>query len=133
MFLITQSIFSKLWMKNAEIINACNEKGEKVISLVVYDFDGVMTNNRVLTMEDGKEAVFCNRDDSWAVWKIKELGIPQLILSAEENSVVSMRALKLSIPCKRGCYDKKSWLTSFCEKKEYSLKDVLYVGNGLNV
>ncbi len=28
--------------------------------LLVYDFDGVMTDNRVLVMQDGTEAVFVN-------------------------------------------------------------------------
>ncbi len=31
------------------------------IKLIVFDFDGVMTDNRVLVSEDGKESVFCNR------------------------------------------------------------------------
>ena len=33
------------------------------VDLVVFDFDGVLTDNRVLVMQDGQEAVFCNRAD----------------------------------------------------------------------
>lgn len=33
------------------------------VKLVVLDFDGVLTDNRVLVTEDGKEAVMCSRAD----------------------------------------------------------------------
>ena len=104
----------------------------KTIDLIVYDFDGVMTNNKVFVSQDGKEFVFCNRDDGWAIQKIKERGFPQLILSSEKNPVVMARALKLSIPCVSGCLDKKSWLIDFCMSKGYTLENVVYIGNGLN-
>lgn len=100
--------------------------------LIVYDFDGVMTDNRVLVMEDGKEGVFCNRDDGWAIWKIKELNMPQIILSAEKNPVVQMRANKLKIPCIQGCLNKVDQLVRYCNENCYELRKVLYVGNGLN-
>lgn len=102
------------------------------IDLIVYDFDGVMTDNKVLVTQEGKEAVFCNRDDGWAVRKIKEKGIQQIILSSEENPVVSSRALKLSIQCVQGCLNKKDWLIQFCERENILLIRTMYVGNGLN-
>ena len=33
------------------------------IELIVYDFDGVMTDNRVIIFQDGTEAVIVNRAD----------------------------------------------------------------------
>ncbi|GAG52524.1 unnamed protein product [marine sediment metagenome] len=35
----------------------------KEIDLIVYDFDGVMTDNRVIVFQDGAEAVVVNRAD----------------------------------------------------------------------
>ena len=35
------------------------------IDLIVYDFDGVMTDNRVEVREDGLESVTCSRGDGW--------------------------------------------------------------------
>lgn len=102
------------------------------INLIVYDFDGVMTDNKVLVIQNGQEAVFCNRDDGWAVRKIKEMGIIQLILSSEENSVVMARASKLSIRCMSGCLDKEKWLRQFCREEDILLTCTIYVGNGLN-
>jgi len=102
------------------------------IDLIVYDFDGVMTDNKVLVMQDGQEAVFCNRDDGWAIRKIKDMGITQLILSSEENPVVVSRALKLSIQCILGCLDKEKRLRKFCKDENILLAETIYVGNSLN-
>lgn len=45
----------------------------KKIVLIIYDFDGVMTNNRVLLFEGGREAVFVNRSDGLAGWIIQQV------------------------------------------------------------
>lgn len=102
------------------------------IKLIVYDFDGVMTDNRVLVSEDGSEAVFCNRSDGMAVIKMKKLGIKQIIISTETNKVVSMRAKKLSIEVLQGIEDKATVLKKYCLKFKIKLNDVMYVGNDTN-
>ena len=60
----------------------------RVIKLVVLDFDGVLTDNRVLVMEDGSEGVVCNRSDGIGIQAARELGIKFLVLSKEKNPVV---------------------------------------------
>ena len=55
------------------------------VKLIVYDFDGVMTDNRVIVDETGRESVTVNRADGLAVSLIKQMGIEQLILSTEKN------------------------------------------------
>jgi len=104
----------------------------KDIQLIVYDFDGVMTDNKVLVFEDGREAVFCNRSDGLAVQKIKELGINQLILSTETNKVVEARAKKLNIEIIYGVDNKLAALKEYCDKNKCDRKKVLYIGNDLN-
>ena len=42
------------------------------INLIVYDFDGVMTDNCALVDEKGNELVKVNRSDGLAISKIKE-------------------------------------------------------------
>jgi len=102
------------------------------ISLIFYDFDGVMTDNKVIVDENGKESVVCNRSDGLAVAKIKELGIPQAIISTEENKVVAARAAKLKIPVIQGVADKKVAMLAYCAEQGVSPADVVYVGNDLN-
>ena len=57
----------------------------KTIKLIVYDFDGVMTDNKALIFYNGDEAVLINRSDGLAIEKIKSLGMLQLIISTEKN------------------------------------------------
>ena len=45
------------------------------IKFLVLDFDGVMTDNRVLVSEDGKESVFCNRSDGLGMEMLKNKSI----------------------------------------------------------
>jgi 3-deoxy-D-manno-octulosonate 8-phosphate phosphatase KdsC-like HAD superfamily phosphatase len=40
-------------------------KKELNISLIVFDFDGVLTDNRVLVLDDGREAVFATGRTGW--------------------------------------------------------------------
>lgn len=101
-------------------------------ALFVYDFDGVMTDNRVLQLQDGTEAVWVNRADGWGVAQLKKTGIPQLILSTETNPVVTARAKKLGIAVMQGCGDKKADLLAYCQKNEIALASVLYIGNDVN-
>ena len=46
------------------------------IRAVVFDFDGVMTDNSVIVDENGKESVVCNRSDGLGVGRLKAAGIP---------------------------------------------------------
>ena len=102
------------------------------IKLLVYDFDGVMTDNRVLVDENGKESVIVHRGDGYAVSQIFKLGINQIILSTERNDVVTKRGKKLNLDVIHGVEDKKTILLHYCKKKQIQLKNVMFIGNDLN-
>jgi 3-deoxy-D-manno-octulosonate 8-phosphate phosphatase (KDO 8-P phosphatase) len=102
------------------------------IDLIVYDFDGVMTDNRVILFQDGNEAVIVNRADGLGVDRLRSLGIPQLILSTETNPVVKARAAKLRLEVIASCKDKKKALENYCAQNAYDLNRVIYIGNDLN-
>ena len=104
----------------------------RAIDLIVYDFDGVMTDNRVIVFQDGTEAVIVNRADGLGVDRFRGLSIPQLILSTETNPVVKARAGKLRLKVIASCKDKKIALENYCTQNGYDLTRVLYVGNDLN-
>lgn len=65
------------------------------IELIVFDFDGVFTNNRVLVMENGREAVLCNRSNDLGIEMARASGLKMLFLSKEANPVVGARCRKL--------------------------------------
>ena len=102
------------------------------IKLIVYDFDGVMTDNKVYIDQNGNEMVQVNRADGLGVAEIKKMEIEQIIMSTETNPVVSARAIKLDIPCLQGLDNKKDALTDYCQKNEIEIKQVAYVGNDIN-
>ena len=105
---------------------------KKAIKLMVYDFDGVMTDNHALQFQDGTEAVWVNRADGWGVDQIRKMSIPQLIISTETNTVVAARAKKLKIEVIHGSGDKKADLLDYCSRMQIELSGVLYVGNDVN-
>lgn len=102
------------------------------IELIVYDFDGVLTDNRVILSEDGLESVIVNRADGLAIGIIKKLGIKQIILSTEMNRVVETRARKLDIPVIKGIDNKKEILISYCKDNNVQFENVVYIGNDIN-
>ena len=104
----------------------------KKIDALVMDFDGVFTDNKVLVAENGQEAVLCDRGDGWELRQLREAGLPMLILSTETNPVVKARADKLNIPCLHGIAQKGSALLEWITANRFTIKNVIYIGNGLN-
>lgn len=102
------------------------------VALVVFDFDGVMTDNRVLVDQDGKESVFCDRGDGMGVDRLLAAGVPALILSKERNPVVEARAAKLKLPVAQSVDRKSDFLSMWCREKGIDPGQVVYVGNDLN-
>jgi YrbI family 3-deoxy-D-manno-octulosonate 8-phosphate phosphatase len=102
------------------------------IDLIVYDFDGVMTNNKAIVDDTGKESVMVNRGDGLAIAEIKKMNISQIILSTEKSVVVQKRAEKIKIPFIQGVNNKKVTLTNYLERHNIELNKVAYIGNDIN-
>jgi len=101
-------------------------------SIFVYDFDGVMTDNKVYVDQNGKESVCLNRSDGLAISKLRNMNIEQLILSTETNPVVTARAQKLKLPVIQGADSKVQSLSSYLDSMGKDWTDVLYIGNDIN-
>ena len=102
------------------------------VELMVFDFDGVFTDNTVMVSEDGIESVICFRSDGLGLSRAKSIGVSSLILSTETNPVVSVRAKKLGIECIQGVTDKGSAIESIGLTCNKALDKILYVGNDIN-
>ena len=76
------------------------------VAAVVTDFDGVHTDDTVLTDADGRESVWVSRSDGMGIAMLRRAGIPVLILSSETDSVVGARARKLQVDVRQGVDDK---------------------------
>lgn len=102
------------------------------IRLVAFDFDGVFTDNMVYVLQDGTEAVRCNRGDGIGLQKLTKLGLETVIISTESNPVVSARARKLKIRCLQDCQDKQAVLENITQELNISLDEVAFIGNDVN-
>jgi YrbI family 3-deoxy-D-manno-octulosonate 8-phosphate phosphatase len=104
----------------------------KNIDALVFDFDGVLTNNLVHLNSNGIESVVCSRADGLAFDVLRKLEKPTYILSTEKNQVVAARAKKLKIPALQGISNKVETLKDMANKEGFNLQNILYVGNDLN-
>ena len=102
------------------------------LDALIFDFDGVLTDNRVHLDQNGNEWVSCNRSDGLAFAVLKKLKKPTYIISTEKNKVVAARARKLKIPVLFGIKNKFEVLKKLSIKKKFNLDKTLYVGNDLN-
>tara|TARA_B100000787_G_C16180879_1_gene291749 strand:+ start:689 stop:1189 length:501 start_codon:yes stop_codon:yes gene_type:complete len=102
------------------------------VDVLVFDFDGVLTNNFVYLDQNGLESVKCSRADGLAFDVLRKLQKPTYILSTEKNQVVTARAKKLRVPVLQGVSNKSEALKELIEKEGFDLQNILYVGNDLN-
>jgi YrbI family 3-deoxy-D-manno-octulosonate 8-phosphate phosphatase len=102
------------------------------IELLVFDFDGVFTDNRVFVLQDGREAVVCDRGDGTGLSMLRATGLPMVVLSTEVNPVVDARCRKLNLECQHGLEDKRAALVALAWEKNVDLQRVVYVGNDVN-
>lgn len=104
----------------------------QAIRAIVTDFDGVLTDNKVLVDQNGVESVICSRGDGWGIDLLKKAGFPIACISTETNPVVTARCRKLNIPCIQGQTDKLSALQHFLTEHNLPAEACLYIGNDTN-
>ena len=102
------------------------------VRLVVFDFDGVFTDNTVYVSQDGTESVRCWRGDGLGLTRLRQTGVECVILSTETNPVVAARGRKLSVRVIQGCDDKLTALGALARELDVPLEQVAYVGNDIN-
>ena len=102
------------------------------VELIIFDFDGVFTDNTVVIDQNGIESVTCWRSDGLGLSRIKELGIKIYIISTETNPIVSARAKKLQIPCVQSVENKSTEVIQICNALNVSICNTMFVGNDIN-
>lgn len=102
------------------------------IELLVLDFDGVLTDNRVWVNAQGEEFVAAHRGDGWGLARLKEAGVKVVVLSTETDPVVSARCRKLDIPVHQGLNDKAAALEALMNDEGLQAQSTVFVGNDMN-
>ncbi len=104
----------------------------KGLKAIVFDFDGVFTDNTVLVDQNGVESVRCWRSDGLGLARVRSLGLRVLIISTEANPVVSVRAKKLDTDCIQGVENKATAIVDWAASIGLPLSSVGFVGNDIN-
>jgi YrbI family 3-deoxy-D-manno-octulosonate 8-phosphate phosphatase len=104
------------------------------IDLVISDFDGVITDNRVWVNEQGTEFVAAYRSDSIGVSLLRTIGVEVMILSSEPDRVVEARARKMGVEVIHGVgiHEKGRVMQEVLEQKNIKAENVIYIGNDVN-
>ncbi len=102
------------------------------IALVIMDFDGVFTDNRVWVTTEGIEAVACNRSDGMGLAMLRDQGFDTVVLSTETNPVITARCQKLNLPCCQAVKNKGAALRDLAAERGVNLSQVVYIGNDVN-
>ena len=103
------------------------------IRLLVLDFDGVMTDDRVYVNAEGAEMVAASRSDGFGLERLRMLtDIEVVVMSKETNPVVAARCRKLNLPVFQSVENKKEALTRLIQEKGIASAQVMFVGNDLN-
>jgi YrbI family 3-deoxy-D-manno-octulosonate 8-phosphate phosphatase len=102
------------------------------IKLIVFDFDGVFTDNTVYVTQDGVESVRCWRSDGLGLTRLRSIGVQALIISTEANPVVAARANKLKMVCKQAIEDKAAAIHQACAELGVAPEYTMFVGNDIN-
>lgn len=113
----------------------------KNLNVLISDFDGVFTDNKVYIDSSGNEMIVCSKTDSLGLDFYKEsrsAGISSfdfIVVSTETNPVVKTRCNKLNLECHSGVQDKKQFLLNKYNMyldSSGTLDGFLYLGNDIN-
>lgn len=102
------------------------------VGALVMDFDGVFTDDTVITDQDGFEAVVCSRSDGLGIERLRRTGLPLLVISKERNPVVAARCKKMKLECLQGVDDKWPALAKWIAAQGVTAAETVYVGNDIN-
>ncbi len=102
------------------------------VKLVVFDFDGVMTDNRAWVDDQAHEYVAVYRSDSLGLARLMHTGVKVVVISAETNKVVQARCEKIGLPYIQGVADKTGVLKNYLREQQIDPQEAIYLGNDIN-
>ncbi|HMN60440.1 MAG TPA: acylneuraminate cytidylyltransferase [Anaerolinea sp.] len=123
-----------VWYSDLEIVYPGKRRRPlpERVDMVIFDFDGVLTDNRVWVDETGREMVAAYRSDSMGTRFLQQKGVKMMVLSTETNPVVAARCAKMKIPVYQGILDKAGALPEILRDLGVSAEHSIYLGNDVN-
>ena len=102
------------------------------IKLLLLDVDGVMTDGRIIYLNDGGEAKAFDVKDGHGLKLIQRAGIKVGIITGRQSDIVARRAAELGIELVyQGAKDKMQPFMEILEKLGLKASEVAYLGDDL--
>ena len=104
----------------------------KNIKLFVLDVDGVLTDGSLILLENGEMARIMNIKDGYAIQLAVKKGYDILIISGGKSEAVKVRLEKLGVKnIFLSVKNKKELLSKYIINNNYSIEQVLYMGDDI--
>jgi YrbI family 3-deoxy-D-manno-octulosonate 8-phosphate phosphatase len=117
---------------NMVVPGSVKRKLPEKLEMLVMDFDGVLTDDRVWVDESGHEMIAARRGDALGLRMFREkTSVKVFVLSREANPVVAARCRKMNIPYRQGVMDKKSILLELLRQESVDPTRAIYIGNDI--
>lgn len=132
-------MLQKYCNKNVESIKISTEK-DKVnennveIKLVIFDFDGVFTDGKIIFDSQGNAMKHYNAEDGMGIFRLQDSGYEIGVISGWHDNV-SQRSVLKHLKIERvslGSNSKLEILNKWCEELGITLDNVAYIGDDLN-
>ena len=102
------------------------------IKLFVFDVDGVLTDGKLILLENGEMARSMNVKDGYAMQLALKQGYEILIISGGTSEAVKTRLVKLGIKnIALGIKDKRQILINFLLENDFLENQTLYMGDDM--
>ncbi len=102
------------------------------VSTLIMDFDGVLSDDLVHTGQDGHESVTTSRSDGLGLDLLRLQGkIKAMVISREENPVVSARCKKLKLEVFQAVLAKDQALKQLIDERGLNPAEIIFIGNDI--
>ena len=105
----------------------------KMIKLVITDVDGVLTDGGMYYTKQGDIMKRFHARDGMGVTLLKNTGIPTIIITKEQTSMVKQWSKKMKIKkLFDGIQQKEKTLNGICKNYNVNLAEIAYIGDDIN-
>ncbi|MBI2063502.1 MAG: HAD hydrolase family protein [Candidatus Yanofskybacteria bacterium] len=108
------------------------EERIKKLKLVVFDFDGIFTDGKVMLDQNGIESVVCSRKDGMGILMLKQAGLKVIVITNEQNPVVVKRCAKLGVELIQTPEKKLPFFIQLLNTGSLNYKEVAFMGDDVN-
>ncbi|MCX7780727.1 MAG: HAD hydrolase family protein [Negativicutes bacterium] len=109
-----------------------NARAQK-IKLLVFDVDGVLTNNQIIFGPDGEAMKIFNSQDGLGMAAAGKMGLKTAIITGRESEMVRRRCRELGVTdIRQGSMDKAAHLAELAAKHGLAYEEIGYAGDDLN-